>query len=443
MNARDIALQIINDTHANQAYANVSLTRTLKKYNIAEQDRRFITELVYGTVKTDGTLEWIIGQYVDRPFRKIAPMIQDILKMGAYQLLFMDKVPESAACNQSVELAKKYGHVGTVKFVNAVLRNMIRHREKAAYPTAEENIIRHLALTYYHPEWLIKRWLKRFSADEVIDLCKFNNQNATLSVRTNTLKTDRENLLEVLTGEGAECRKSTWTPEGILCLSHKGMASFDSLQDGLFQVQDESSMLVAHVLDPKPGEFIIDTCSAPGGKTTHIAALMKNEGRILAADIYEHKLMRVQENAERLGIDIIETMLIDAAEIGDIYPEKADRVLVDAPCSGLGVLRRKPDARWRKDEENLREFPELQMKILQSAAKAVKPGGILVYSTCTIEAEENQLIVEKFLQDNPLFALDNTGEYLPCDKSNEPMVQLLPQQDDVDGFFIARMKRKK
>lgn len=443
MNARQVALQIINDTHVNQAYANVSLARHIKKMDLSEQDRRFITELVYGTVKMDGTLEWIISQYINRPFHKIAPMIQDILKMGVYQIFFMSKVPESAACNQSVELAKKYGHVGTVKFVNAVLRNAIRNREKANYPTKEENLVRHLSLQYYHPEWMIKRWLKRFGPEATINLCQFNNQSAILSLRTNTLKTNRENLLEVLATEGAVCKKSEWTPEGILCESHQGMGSFDSLTEGLFQVQDESSMLVAHVLDPKPGEFIIDTCSAPGGKTTHIAALMHNKGKILALDIYEHKLDRIKENADRLGIDMIETQLLDATLIGDLYANQADRVLVDAPCSGLGVLRRKPDARWRKTSKLLHELPILQMNILKSAAQTVKPGGVLVYSTCTIEPDENQNIVEQFLKENPEFVLDHTSEYLPKTSKYGEMVQLLPQTEGVDGFFIARMKRKK
>ena len=201
-------------------------------------------------------------------------------------------------------------------------------------------------------------------------------------------------------------------------------------------------MQVAYVVDPQPGEFIIDACSAPGGKTTHMAALMKNEGRILAGDIYEHKLVRIAENAERLGIDIIETKLLDAREIGGLYAKQADRVLVDAPCSGLGVLRRKPDARWKKTPELLQELPGLQLAILKSAAAAVKPGGILVYSTCTIAREENAAVVEAFLAAQQDFVLEDTGEFLPLQKRAEKLVQLYPQRDGTDGFFIARMKRK-
>jgi 16S rRNA (cytosine967-C5)-methyltransferase len=202
-------------------------------------------------------------------------------------------------------------------------------------------------------------------------------------------------------------------------------------------------MLVAHVVAPKPGEFILDCCSAPGGKTTHMAALMGNKGRIVAGDIYEHKLARIEENAERLGIGIIETMLLDAREAGDKFPGQADRVLVDAPCSGLGVLRRKPDARWHKKQEELKELPSLQLEILKSVAQAVKPGGVLVYSTCTIERAENQAVVEAFLSENKEFKLEKTGSFLPCpgSHSEDEMVQLYPQQDGTDGFFIARIKR--
>ena len=201
-------------------------------------------------------------------------------------------------------------------------------------------------------------------------------------------------------------------------------------------------MQVAYVVDPQPGEFIIDACSAPGGKATHMAALMQNQGRILAGDVYAHKLQRIAENAERLGISIIETKLLDAREIGGLYTMQADRVLVDAPCSGLGVLRRKPDARWKKDEKLLQELPVLQREILQSAAGCVKPGGILVYSTCTMAREENEEVVEGFLAKHPEFILEKTGAFLPTNKREDDMVQLCPQRDGTDGFFIARMCRR-
>jgi 16S rRNA (cytosine967-C5)-methyltransferase len=442
MDAREIALKILNEVHVNDAYANVALSRELRRERLSEQDRRFVTELVYGAVKAGATLDWMIRRYVNRPLKKIPPIICDVLRLGMYQIFFMDKVPASAACNQAVELTKKYGHAGTVKFVNAVLRTAIREPERADFPDGKGKSTENLALRSQHPEWLVKKWIRQFGFDETVQLCDFDNESAILSLRTNTLKTERSTLLQQLADEGAVCYESERTTEGILCTEHASLDHMASLQKGLFQIQDESSMLVAHVLGAQPGEFIIDTCSAPGGKTTHIAALMENRGHILATDIYDHKLQRIKENAERLGISIIETKQIDARTIGNLYPAKADRVLVDAPCSGLGVLRRKPDARWKKTPELLQELPKLQMEILESAALAVKKGGVLVYSTCTIMKEENQNVVAAFLNKNTSFILEKTGQFLPLNKSEDNMVQLLPQIDATDGFFIARMKRE-
>jgi 16S rRNA (cytosine967-C5)-methyltransferase len=440
--AREAAVKIINVVHEKGAYANVALVQELRRQELSDVDRRFVTELVYGTVKAGATLDWILRRYVNRPVKKIPPMIADILRLGLYQLFFMDRIPASAACNEAVELAKRYGHPGTVKFVNAVLRTAVREPEKAAFPEGKGQATTQLALASQHPEWLVRRWIREFGYAEAAALCAFDNEQAVLSLRTNTLKISREDLLTRLQDEGAEGEASAWAPEGIRCLSHGALDRLPSLQQGLFQVQDESSMQVAHVVAPQPGEFIIDTCSAPGGKTTHLAAIMENTGRILALDIYEHKLQRVAENAARLGISIIETKLLDAREVGELYAGQADRVLVDAPCSGLGVLRRKPDARWNKTPEQLAELPPLQLEILSSAARAVKPGGVLVYSTCTILREENQAVVEAFLAAQPDFFLEKTGHFLPGKPREDAMVQLLPQRDGTDGFFIARLRRK-
>ncbi len=443
MNVRELALRVINDVNIKQAYANIVLNKLFPKHQINEQDRRFITELAYGTIKVGKTLDWILNRYMSRPLNKISPIIQDILRMGAYQILFMDKVPDSAACNQSVELAKKYGHIGTAKLVNAVLRNIIRHPEKAAYPMPEEDSALYLSLKYYHPLWMVERWIKKIGKADTEKLCAFNNCPPDLSIRTNLLKITREALIKRLHSEGAEAVPSLLTPEGILCKKHTTLTNMASLHEGLFQVQDESSMLVAHVLAPQEGEFIIDTCSAPGGKSTHIAALMKDTGKILSTDIYEQKLNIISENAKRLGISIIHTELIDAQQIGDKYPMQADRVLVDAPCSGLGVLRKKPDSRWRKTETLIKELAELQGKILSSAAKAVKPGGVLVYSTCTTEVEENNKVIEDFLASHENFILDDARKYVNLSQQNNKMIQLWPHIHNVDGFFIARMLKNK
>ena len=440
--AREIAIKILNEVHEEGAYANVALARHLRKADLSDQDRRFVTELVYGAVKAGDTLDWILRRYVNRPLKKIPPMVREILRLGLYQIFYLDKVPASAACNTAVELTKKYSHAGTVKFVNAVLRTAVREPEKAKFPEGKGQATEGLALRSQHPYWLVKRWVKQFGFEEAEKLCDFDNGQPVLSVRTNTLKTGRAELMQALEQAGAEVRESQWTPEGVLVTAHGALDKLAPLQEGLCQVQDESSMLVAHVVNPQPGELIIDCCSAPGGKTTHMAALMHNEGRIVAGDIYEHKLERIEENAQRLGINIIETTLLDARKVGEEYEDMADRVLVDAPCSGLGVLRRKPDARWNKSAEEIAALPPLQGEILDSAAKALKAGGVLVYSTCTIDQSENDAVVEAFLARHPEFTLEQTGVFLPV-KREESMIQLYPQRDGTDGFFIARMRKAK
>lgn len=437
--ARDTAAKILLSVHEQGAYSNVALARELRRNKLTDVDRRFVTELVYGAVKAGDTLDWILRRYASRPLKKIPPMVREILRLGIYQLFYMDKVPSSAVCNEAVELTKKYSHVGTTKFVNAVLRAAVRSPEKAGFP--EGKTAERLALESCHPLWLMKRWIQEFGYEGAKSLCDFDNAPPVLSVRANTLRTSREKLLLQWKEEGMDAIPSPWAPEGILCQSHGALDELAALQQGLCQVQDESSMLVAHVLAPRPGETILDACSAPGGKATHMAALMENWGKIIACDIYEHKLQRIEENARRLGIDIIETRLMDAREISGTYEGQADRVLVDAPCSGLGVLRRKPDARWKKKPQDLEALPVLQLAILRSASRAVRPGGVLVYSTCTMGREENQKVVEDFLKECSDFRLDDTGKFLPERARPEQMLQLFPQKDGTDGFFIARMSR--
>ena len=439
--AREVALKIIGEVNEGGAYANIALARELGRRPLSDQDRRFVTELVYGTVKAGATLDWLLGHYSSRPMAKVPPVIRNILRMGAYQIFFLSRVPVSAACNQAVELAKKYGHAGTAKFVNAVLRSAGRDPGKAAYPDAGREPARYLALKYFHPEWLAARWLDRLGFDACEALLAADNTTPPLSLRTNTLRINRDELLARLAAEGAEGEPSTWAPEGIVCREYPSLAKLASLKEGLFQVQDESSMLVGHVVGPRPGEFVIDACGAPGGKSTHLAALMGDRGRVLSTDLYEHKLKLTAENAARLGLKIIETKVFDATRLDTAYAGQADRVLVDAPCSGLGVLRRKPDSRWRKSESMLRDLPKLQAAILESAARCVKPGGAVVYSTCTTEAEENEQVVRAFLANNPDFVLADAGALLPSPRP-EAMVQLWPHVDGVDGFFIARLERK-
>ena len=380
----------------------------------------------------------MIGCYV-ADIRKAQPAIRELLRLGFYQIFCMDRVPPSAACNTAVELAKKHGRRGADSFVNGVLRAALREPERAAFPDGRD--ARSLALRTWHPQWMVERWIRTYGYERTEELCRCNNRSAPLSVRVNTLRTNRDALMAQLAAAGAQVRASAWVPDGIVLAAHGALDELAALREGLAQVQDESSMLVAHVLGAEPGMTVIDACAAPGGKTTHIAQRMENRGRILAFDIYEEKNRRIESNAKRLGISIIDAAMRDAREIGAAYAEEADRVLVDAPCSGLGVLRRKPDARWKKSVRDAKTLPSLQRDILASAAQAVKHGGILVYSTCTMEECENAAVVRAFLEVHADFALEETGAFLPMQKTAERMVQIMPETDGPDGFFIARMRR--
>ena len=435
---RELAMQVLQKVHVEDAYANVALAETLREIKLTERDRRFLTELVYGVVKAGESLDYRIGKYV-ADIRKAQPAIRELLRLGFYQIFLMDRVPPSAACDTAVELAKKHGRRGADSFVNGVLRAALREPERAALPDGRN--AHALALRTWHPKWLVERWMRAYGYERTEELCRCNNTSAPLSVRVNTLRTNRPALMEQFTAAGAQVRASAWVPDGIVLGTHGALDELAPLRMGLAQVQDESSMLVAHVLAPEPGMTVIDACAAPGGKTTHIAQRMENRGRILAFDIYEEKIRRIERNAQRLGISIMEAQMCDARAIGAAYAGQADRVLVDAPCSGLGVLRRKPDARWKKSPEDVKTLPPLQRAILASAAEAVKKGGILVYSTCTMEECENAAIVANFLRTHTDFVLEETGGFLPVQKTTERMVQIMPETDGPDGFFIARMRR--
>ena len=435
---RELAMQVLQRVHVEDAYANVALAEVLREVQLPERDRRFLTELVYGVTKAGASLDYMIGCYV-ADIRKAQPAIRELLRLGLYQIFCMDRVPPSAACNTAVELAKKHGRRGADSFVNGVLRAALREPERAAFPEGRD--AHALSLRTWHPKWMVERWMRTYGYERTEELCRCNNTSAPLSVRVNTLRTNRDALMEQLTAAGAQVRASAWVPDGIVLAAHGALDELAPLREGRAQVQDESSMLVAHVLAPEPGMTVIDACAAPGRKTTHIAQRMENRGRILAFDIYEEKIRRIERNAKRLGISIIEAAMRDAREIGAAYAEEADRVLVDAPCSGLGVLRRKPDARWKKSVRDAKPLPSLQRDILASAARAVKHGGILVYSTCTMEECENAAVVRAFLETHADFALEETGAFLPMRKTAERMVQIMPETDGPDGFFIARMRR--
>ena len=421
------AIKTVYAVQSEGAYSNVVLAQILRQEKFSDLDRRFCTELVYGTIKIGASLDWKISKYVNIPLEKIDAKVLAVLRVGMYQIFFMDKVPNSAAVNESVEIAKNFCNIGASKFVNGVLRSAVRKPQLSDFPN--DDSVETLALKTFHPVWIVKLFVEEFGLETAKKICATDNIEPPLCLRVNFLKSTREEILSELEKFGATAEISKFAPEGIILKSHGALDKFKPLKSGKCQVQDESSMLVARWLNPAENDFVIDCCAAPGGKATHIAELMKNRGRIIAADILQTKLRHINENAKRLGIKIIEPLLLDARQIGENFFNKADKVLVDAPCSGLGVIRRKSDLRWKKTPEEIAELPKLQAEILQSAANAVKVGGTLIYSTCTIIRRENEYIVENFLNANKNFKL--------VDKK-----LFLSHVDGTDGFFIAKLIRE-
>lgn len=441
-NARGAALTVLQQVWDEGAYTNIAVNKYLCTHELEDVERRLFTELVYGSVKALGTLDWYLAKCVSRPLTRLEKPVLAVLRLSVYQLIYMTKIPAAAACNEAVKLARCVSHEGSAKFVNGVLRGLLRKRQAGElnFPTEEQDDAGFLSLQYYHPRWLVKRWLGPWGREGTEKLLAFDNTAAPVCLRVNTLATTKEKLIDVLENEGAEVQASKWCVDGIVCTKLPALGKLLGKLHNAFYVQDESSMLVAGVAAPRAGMAVLDLCSAPGGKTTHLAQLMENQGSIIACDIHEHKLQLIQENAERLDISIIKPQINDGTVLREEWLRKFDRVLVDAPCSGTGVLRRRAEARWRKQRADLKLFPPLQLAILQNAAQYVKDGGRLVYSTCTIEQSENHYLVEEFLAKNSgwrraAFTHPVTGE--PVEE-----LQLLPQKDGVDGFYICALERK-
>jgi 16S rRNA (cytosine967-C5)-methyltransferase len=443
---REIALKILFDVSEKDAYSNISLNKHLEAHDLKKVEKAFITELVYGTIQWRLTIDYIIQKFSSVKLKKISPWILNIMRLGVYQIIYLDKVPESAACNESVSLSKKYGHSASSRFVNAVLRNIIRNKENIEYPDRETDFEKFLSVKYSHPEWLVKNWVKRFGNDFTESLLISNNKLPDFSIRVNTLKITKDQLIEQFNQNEIEFKKAKYIDEALILQNPSGISKMDEFKKGYFAIQDESSMLVARILDPKPGELVIDVCSAPGGKTTHIAQLMGNTGTVISRDLHMHKINLINEAVKRLGINIVRAEQFDATVLDENYIKKADRVLVDAPCTGLGIINRKPDIKWSKTLEDKKEITKIQLKILKTASEYVKYGGTLVYSTCTIEWDENEGIVREFLSDKNEFYLEditsNISPKIEKATAKEGFIQLFPNIDDVDGFFIAKLKRK-
>lgn len=440
-------MDLLNRVDREDCHPDKLLSDSFKQYrHLTPLDRAFLTELTYGILRWRERLDWPIRNLSKIPFEKIDPETLNILRLGLYQIEFLTRTPVSAAVNESVELAKRHCRSGSSGFVNAILRSFLRKKEEISYPKIELDTAQHLSIIYSHPIWLVQKWIEEMGIEVTLNVCEFNNRISPLTLRTNTLKVSREELMERLKKKGFKPVPTDYSPDGILLDDPPPVSEWPFLKEGFFVIQDEASQLVTSVLDPKAGETILDGCASPGGKTTHIAQRMENRGEVYALDLTKDKLALIEEMNQRLGIKIVKTLKEDATQPLYGLKEMAfDRVLADVPCSGFGTLRKNPDLKWRKREGDIKRLAELQLAILTNLSRYVKAGGILVYSTCTVFREENEEVVENFLRSHPEFKLEPVSVVLP--RRFYPMVKdgflkTFPPKNRMDGFFAARFIKK-
>jgi len=444
---RKSALAILMDINQGGRTLDSQMDRFHAESRFDRRDEAFVNALVYGVLRWRGRLDWIIQAVASKPLTKMDPRVLNILRMGIYQIVFMDRVPNSAAVNTSVDLAKTLNKKWLSGFVNAVLRNALRRLPAIPVPSVEDDPVRALSADQSMPEWLTKRWIHQFGPTQAAALCKACNRIPPLSLLTNTLRTDRASLLEALQPFAEQVRLSPYTPEGILLDGLKGpLFSSDAFGNGWFQVQDEAAQAVSHLLAPLPGHIVLDACAGLGGKTAHIAALMNNTGRIIATDHAAGKLHKLGQEMMRLGIDIVSTRASDLQKGEGPDPhESYDRVLLDAPCSGLGVIRRNPDAKWARSPQDIDRCARRQIRLLGNLAPRVKPGGLLVYAVCSTEPEETQAVIDSFLNKRTDFAIDRNFSGLPSTLgsllNDHGRLLTLPHKHATDGFFAVRLRR--
>lgn len=436
-NARQIAYQVLNDIQLNGAYANLALDKALLRSELNTNDRRLATELVYGCTKMQLHLDQIIKAYCD--LKRVDKKTLTILRMAVYQYTFLKKIPMHAIVNESVKTAKANGlHSGS--FINGVLRSMERQEKEVVWPDKRKQRNQFFSKWYSLPQWLIDMWAKAYGFHATEQLCQYFNAPAATWLRVNTFKTDPESVLEALREFDIEFFQHPMLPEAIRVDSLQPLKKSELFRSGKIIVQDLSAMLPAVVLSPEENLHILDMCAAPGGKTTHLSAIMNGTGQIVACDLHPHRVKLIDENVKRLGLSNIVSFAADARKLPAKYHHAFDAILLDAPCSGLGVLNRRADLRWHVRRNSLSEIEKLQQELLDAATKYLKPNGTLVYSTCTLNTGENEQQVKRFLErhlDFELVPFDCLGNH--CENG---MYTVLPYKDHSDGFFIAKLKRK-
>lgn len=464
MNTREIALSLFVEMEKTGAYGNALLKDTLNKYDYEDpREKAFLKRLAEGTMEKRITLDWVIDRYSKTPVRKMKPFIRNLLRLSAYQILYMDSVPDAAACSEAVRLAKRRGFSSLSGFVNGVLRSIARGKNTIVWPDPVREPVKALSVKYSLPEWIIELWRQQYGAARCEKMLAAMDRRRPLTVRfsQNQSEEEAEELADRIRREGIGVRRHMFYPEAWVLDGCDGVSSLPGFAEGLFYVQDVSSMAAVLAAGIRPGMRVMDLCAAPGGKAAFAAQLCAGKagrdtfdpakgqdpagGFVLAGDVSERKTALIRENAERLGIDNLETRVWDASVFMEEYRETADVVLLDVPCSGLGVMNRKKDIRYRVTREDLASLTVLQKKIIDACWQYVKPGGILIYSTCTVDRLENEDMAD-YITGNYPFEAESLEGFVPeafvCEEAKEGRLQLFCGEKDTDGFFMARLRRK-
>ncbi|WP_214801871.1 MULTISPECIES: 16S rRNA (cytosine(967)-C(5))-methyltransferase RsmB [unclassified Exiguobacterium] len=441
MNVRDAAVTTLLKIGQGGAFSTISVHQMLEKRAISKADVGLYTELVYGTLSRELTLDYILDPLLASQ-KKLDPFMRPLLRMSVYQLFYLDRIPDHAVINEAVEIAKTRGKPHIAKVVNGVLRNVLRQGKPdfSTIPSTSKRI----SIETSHPEWLVERWIELFGEDETLKICQINNEAAPVTVRVNRNKATVEEAVELLEAQGVFAKAAAVAPDGLEIISGS-VQQTDLLDRGYLSLQDESSMLVARAVGAEPSDHVLDSCAAPGGKAMHIAEGLTT-GSLTALDLHTHKIKLLKKQAERLELDTVEAEALDARKVGDRFDaESFDRILVDAPCSGLGVIRRKPDIKWTKQPENLTQLPVIQRQIIEAVLPLVKRGGTFVYSTCTIDPVENEQQTEFILSQGFVFDESFKGrmpENVQALISERAELKLLPTTLGTDGFYIAAFKKQ-
>jgi 16S rRNA (cytosine967-C5)-methyltransferase len=434
---RGLAVKILNRVERTDSYLERLLDNEMRNSDLTGPDKALLYEIVHGVVRWMGRLDWVLNGFYKGQFSKAIPNLKNGLRVALYQIMFLDRVPDFAVVNEAVEFVKKLQGQKPADLTNAILRNIIRSKNAIRYPDPEEDLPGYLAAYYSHPSWMVKRYLTRFGREETEKLLAANNEKPFLTLKINALKTNPEEFKQLLNKVNLRYRHGRYLPEFFKLQNLTNITAWEYYTEGYFNIQDESAGLACRLLDARPGMRVLDICAAPGGKTAYIAGLMHDEGEIIAIDRFEARLSIMERNIKRLGIKSINLIEKDALEYTD---SGFDRVLADVPCSGTGTLCKKPDVKWKKDLLDVKRMTQLQYRLLEKAATLVKPQGVVVYSTCSIEPEENCEIVDKFLAAHPDFKLESAAGEFPVEIiDSNGCIQTLPHSHQLDGAFAAKL----